>query len=491
MFLLFYISLLFTIAFSKAHFESDFNEWHHRNYRDHKLEASIPEVHQLDNGSLPLEKRTELWNQLAQFYHDPQRENSLRAVAEKQKGVYLKPTLKHSPTIQQNIHNFVIVTYMTLPVDGSYHNWLCYMELHDYKAIVVYDTRADDTGLDLLVNSTRNYASRIVLVPYPRSLFWTEVARKSNPMLESFRRKQRPYLSYLPIHKMFGSITKLVPILDFLQLGYNVINMDFDIAFIRDFIPYIFDVQSPADLIFSAERRDCEDRGASKAQGLRTEPNGGFLVWHSTNKTVELARKAIAHMVNTQWFSCQGGLLSAVDSDGFLSTTCRVAAEQRPAAPSEGDINRASVCFLPEDVFQNGLLTFTCSRWPTDSIDTLLKAKNLSDLTLEPTSGLEYIHRLNMYADVLTNVTDRNGVIYDGRLVPFFIHANFNYNIKSIVFEDYGSYLVNQTANGVVCKDINFKKLAQRLSNGYSWEALYSAAKLHDDYLQLLATQGH
>lgn len=452
------------------------NRYHHKNHnRNNELEAAIPDVIKLHNASYPIENRTLLWKELAHYYLDPHRESDLRVVCDKQQGVYVH---SHPATVKANISNTIVVAYMI--VNGLsdelkilFSNWLCYLKKLDYKALLIYDT-ADDDSYDQIVNMTRGFETMIELFPYPRSLFWSQMARKTNELLGRINHRKRPYLGYTITTSQFGYITKLTPILELMTLGYDVIYTDLDIAFLRDPVPYIFSSSAPADLIFSVERRSCDYYSGSFNQGIRTEPNGGYLIWRSTQQSIAVALAAIEHMLGDQAFNDQWSLNAVLPSMGFYSNSCRGVDEHVPVDPAPRVIStKASVCFLPEELFQNGKMSFFCVKDNANRIGTMLQ----TNTTKGDVSRLDYIYRLGMFTAELTDVTDAGGTQYDGRFVPYFIHANYNYAAKVAIFREYGVLIADETHQGAMCKAIDYPRLMRILvKDGDSWDTLYGLA---------------
>eukprot|EP00975_Prorocentrum_lima_P016787 3556879-Prorocentrum_lima.AAC.1 len=63
---------------------------------------------------------------------------------------------------------------------------------------------------------------------YPEALFWRTVSLKKTPVVHG--RGRGEYNADFPHFLSYGALVMLVPVLEALQLGYNVIYMDVDVA---------------------------------------------------------------------------------------------------------------------------------------------------------------------------------------------------------------------------------------------------------------------
>lgn len=113
----------------------------------------------------------------------------------------------------------------------------------------------------------------IRLMEYPYELFWRIVAQKNNG------RFSIDYAGTHPTFKHFGFLVMLVPILEALELGYDVAYFDVDTAILRDPFPYL--TEGIADINVSPEMRTCIypsiPDNKEKVKWTEMEPNTGKL----------------------------------------------------------------------------------------------------------------------------------------------------------------------------------------------------------------------
>jgi hypothetical protein len=93
----------------------------------------------------------------------------------------------------------------------------------------------------------------IKFMDYPYELFWQNIARKTSPIKSHGGTVD--YSGHLPSYKHFGFLVTLIPILEALLAGFNVIYFDIDIALVQDPLPFM--ISGSADFIVSPEMRSC------------------------------------------------------------------------------------------------------------------------------------------------------------------------------------------------------------------------------------------
>ena len=116
------------------------------------------------------------------------------------------------------------------------------------------------------------------------------------------------YNSPVPRVVAHGRFLKLFPIMELLQLGYNVINYDADIALLRDPIPYFAYMKHdpPLDFVSTIESTNCKpDLPLSE----KTEPNSGSMFIRASPQGEILLRAWILNIIKWNYFSDQAGFI--------------------------------------------------------------------------------------------------------------------------------------------------------------------------------------
>lgn len=197
---------------------------------------------------------------LIEKYRNPERPDRMAKVFSQAAGVYKN---KQSRLSNSRLQNTVLINV----VESSGHRWnptgqdkykqlihnhLCFGALHELET-VVYIIDDNSTRFDAEARELKTVNPYIHTVDYPYELFWSLVAKKTSEV-----RHQSGNVDYggsMPSFKHFGFLVMLVPLLEALQAGYNVIYFDVDIALIKDPLPHM--VYGSADIAVSIEKRTC------------------------------------------------------------------------------------------------------------------------------------------------------------------------------------------------------------------------------------------
>lgn len=210
---------------------------------------------------------------------DPRRWDRVEKTLLSASGVYnySHPLQKKRPEIQKSV---MIVVLEFGKRDESYHykvymkNFICYVRHYRYKLIVyvalhiIADAAAEVRELE---------GMGVMVIDYPDELFWELHATKESGIIRG--RGHADYDRQYPAFKAYGAIVMLVPVLEVLLHGYNVLFMDVDIAFLHDPVPYM--TQGTANIALSLETRHClEFYSTSYPQNFdwfAIEPNTGLM----------------------------------------------------------------------------------------------------------------------------------------------------------------------------------------------------------------------
>jgi Nucleotide-diphospho-sugar transferase len=203
-----------------------------------------------------LDAMKERWTLKAAATRDAFRRQQVIKKLKRASGVYAGNKRK-----MQDLDQTVILNVVSYSGDdhSSYkqhlQNWFCYMRHWKYKPVVYTVSQYNSTSAEIAYEdeTLNSWCPSCEIISYPNSLFWGLVAAKKRPM-----RRGSMYGDYegnVPSFKHFGALVMLVPILEVIELGYNVLFFDIDVTLLRDPVPYM--LRSTADISVSPESRDC------------------------------------------------------------------------------------------------------------------------------------------------------------------------------------------------------------------------------------------
>ena len=199
---------------------------------------------------------------------------SVKDIIHEYAGVYMNQTI----ISKYNLYNVVLVGVISISDDNTFdvykqilQNWLCYTSHYGYKLLVYYiyennggvntnerklNSTIDNNRLhgaefsdkrsmkqvviiENLLNEFRSYNPNALFVKYPNKLFWKLLSKKTRWMGNIGDRGYVDFRGDKITFSHFGALVMLVPLLEILELGYDVIYMDTDIALVKDPIPFI------------------------------------------------------------------------------------------------------------------------------------------------------------------------------------------------------------------------------------------------------------
>jgi Nucleotide-diphospho-sugar transferase len=257
-----------------------------------------------------------------------------------------------------------------------FRNFLCFAQFYDID-LVVYILHHNLPDVEHEVASLKRLGVKVLT--YPDELFWTLVSQKTSKVMAG--KTFADYSGDVPSFKSHGALAMLVPQLEALQLGYDVIYFDVDIGLVQDPVPYI--TRGDADFVVSIEQRACpEEYPTSRKfhtdwEGM--EPNTGTMMVRATEQGIAMYRNWLKRIVKTNVMNDQivfdrdhRKVQVDVDDRGrwsysetnFTSTftpNCNWD-YQNKTPTARATPHAATYCFLSEMMFQNGMISFQCSR---------------------------------------------------------------------------------------------------------------------------------
>lgn len=317
------------------------------------------------------------WRTLSEQYKDTQRQARITPTLHSVKGVYTH-SVDFDSSVNGKLENSVMLTVLEVsdtfnPLDKYYQylfNFLCYCKRFSYKPLL-YIVARNETTIAQNRRYFKEFYPHVEVVDFPHELFWRMLQTKSTPIFAG--RGRAGYDALFPTFEHFGGLLKMIPLLEVLQLGFNAILFDVDVAFLEDPVPYI--LHGDADFVATPEIRDCLALSLLQDphwEGI--EPNTGTVFVRSTPGTINRITDAVKLQIVTNERSEQRALFfKNVDNvtwtkscdpafDGFphyLREQMGVSAETR-VAQREGYAMK--YCFLSEFTFHNGVMELACAK---------------------------------------------------------------------------------------------------------------------------------
>lgn len=330
-----------------------------------------PNTHTASSSSdnrTPLQR---LFDERAHQSTDPHRTRLTKSILRKAAGVYREPRYNWRSLHLDRTALITLVAANT-PLNAHYsiflQNFLCFAEHHHLKPLVYLMQHNN--------SNARNEAEHIrarggYAHTYPDSLFWKTVATKWTPL-----RPGNGYGLYdadIPDFASYGSIVMLIPVLEALLLGYDVIFLDVDVALLHDPVPFL--MRGSADMTMSMEPRGCQDYYSSEYPDFfdweRMEPNTGVMRVRASISGISLYIRFLEHIVEMNILNDQRAFIPRIISaqyDGSCHGSRYVSAadpgsERRPlpAVSFNTSASLGTFCFVDELLIQNGLIGVTCS----------------------------------------------------------------------------------------------------------------------------------
>ena len=250
-----------------------------------------------------------------------------------------------------------------------FRNFLCFTK-HFGIDLIVYILHHHLPDVAKEIRSLEELGVRVLT--YPDERFWNTIYQKKN--LIKFGPRFADYDSEIPNFQSHGALVMVVPQLEVLELGYNVIYFDVDIGLVQDPVPFI--TRGDADFTVSIEQRDCPDTYPSTSRmdtnWGTVEPNTGVMHVRATPQGVAMYRKWLYDIVTTNLRNDQMTFhrderptqaeKSYYNTNITSTFTPSCNWDHKNYTPSVRATSSAGTfCFLPEMLFQNGMNAFQCS----------------------------------------------------------------------------------------------------------------------------------
>eukprot|EP01038_Epipyxis_sp_PR26KG_P004990 gene4990-6975_t len=284
-------------------------------------------------------------------------EEVLRAAA----GVYHNKTQATFLGIDKS----VMITTISSHDPGTVHyavylrNLLCFMHHHRLDLIVYVLHPKND---DYLVQHLRRLG--VSVISFPEQLFWQLISRKTSPI--KVGKNHADYKGVFPSFSSFGSLVMLVPVLEVLQLGYNVFYLDLDIGILIDPIPYM--IKGNADFVSSIEIRGCPEffttSHPEKTNWERIEPNTGLMYVRATVGGIKLFKMFLENIIDNNAVNDQRVFDRSKFNARFDPSCYNYSLPPKKMTINSGDSHSPTYCFLPEILFQNGMVGIRCPAKP-------------------------------------------------------------------------------------------------------------------------------
>lgn len=294
---------------------------------------------------------------LAQSSHEAHRPNTLKKVLGQAAGIYADKSKIKSPRLENTVLVNVVESNSKLDPEAvaryreQLFNHLCYTRTLGLVT-VVYLIKENQAQFERDSKDLLAVDENLKILEYPYELFWRNIARKKQDA--KFGGGRVDYEGNIPSYGHFGFLVTLIPILEALLNGFNVMYFDVDIAFVRDPLPNM--LTGEADFIVSPEMRSCvypslyENR--QKLDYNNYESNTGTMHVRSNARTIKLFQNWIDEIVKENANNDQKALHFKLWG-AKQSYDCNDHAQRSlPPLPVISDPNVPRFCFLNELLFQ-------------------------------------------------------------------------------------------------------------------------------------------
>jgi Nucleotide-diphospho-sugar transferase len=368
--------------------------------------------------------------------HNATRDSHVLATLQAASGVYNDKERGRESKLEKTVFITVIAYNAN---ESIYHykvyfrNFLCFAR-HYGIDLIVYILHHHLADVESEVQSLERLGVKVLT--YPDELFWTLVAEKTTQI--SWGKKHANFDSTVPSFQSYGALIMLIPQLEILLLGFNVIYFDVDIGLVQDPVPYV--TRGDADFTVSIEQRACPEFYPSSRKMAenweQVEPNTGVMHVRATTQGIAMYRKWLHRIVMTNVKNDQivfdrdqrevqqdlvnGELVySELNFTSTFTPKCNWDYKNTSATVRATPI-AGTYCFLSEMMFQNGLNSFFCSLKQAFRDDWYVEmVKQVEEVEIERGKSKSYL--------------------------PVLVHANYC-NGKSHELEVRGLWLYNDVA---------------------------------------------
>ena len=309
-------------------------------------------------------ENADLYKRLALEARNDSRMAQVRETLSQAAGVY-KNKAKGK---RMGLEKTVFIAVIAYPTGAHFYkvyfrNFLCYIH-HFGIDLVVYVLHHGLVSPYEEMRSLEELGVRTL--PYPDELFWKLVSNKQLPLFKGALHAR--YNGTRPSFQEFGALPMLVPSLEVLEAGYNLIYFDVDIAFVHDPVPHL--IRGDADFVSSIESRMCKEEYyaavPTKIDWERIEPNTGIMHLRATPQGVQFVTTWLERIVDSNFVNDQRALTRREHNATYVSNCLPPETESEGlgtnmSVPSQRkDPSAPTYCFLSDIYFQNGMVGLTC-----------------------------------------------------------------------------------------------------------------------------------
>lgn len=384
------------------------------------------------------------WNNLANTTYDPNRSSYIHSVFNKAVGVYdiFSENIHANQTkLKNTILTLVIESYDPTDTKEKYRHYLfnliCYLRHFRLKA-VLYIISSDDILFDHNRKELESFYHGIYVLSYPYHRFWSIIAGKdSNTIWNGAGRGA--YKGTLPSFRQFGALPMFIPMLEILDMGFNVIYFDLDIALLDDPIPYL--LKGDANIVIAQEIRSCIFPSfLYNMNWMQIEPNTGTMFLESTPRIIQFFNDFLKRIVYGNWMNDQKHFFEN-EKDAIWTRSCdenfdhsieMISNQQQQHQDYRNQNNYSSsstmnnnsnaqykYCFLSEFFFRNGYMDRECAQGRRNNVK-----ESHYDLSLAAMSQ-PFKLRYNNNLDQLNEKTITNLVNHSYFPYPILLHVNY------------------------------------------------------------------
>ena len=215
-------------------------------------------------------------------------------------GVYNNKARGLAAGLSKTVFMTVIAFHSNQKSIGHYkiyfRNFVCFAKHYDID-LIAYILQHNLPDVEAEITSMEQLGLRVLT--YPDELFWNIVLQKKSKVMEG--KAFADYKGDIPSFVGYGALAMLVPQLEALMFGYNVIYFDVDIGLVLDPVPYI--MRGDADFVVSIEQRFCpEDYPTSRRwtqDWENMEPNTGVMLVRATPQGISMYQHWLKRIVKT------------------------------------------------------------------------------------------------------------------------------------------------------------------------------------------------
>lgn len=454
------------------------NNKHGGGHHGHKQqqEHTGPKEYKDMNPDERIQHMHAIWVRLANETYDPTRSEVLRRLLAPHAGIYND---KSKATASEELKRTILIHVVSISDDlGSesryYHmlsNWFCYAQQYGYSPVTYYVPNSN-----ISINQPPRALLQIGikrenLISYPLHLFWRILSTKTSNIVGN----QASYEGELPSFTNHGAIVMLIPLLEALLLGFNVMYFDLDTLMVHDPVPFM--MKGNADFTVQLELRNCfypsSEYFATNidiANWEFFEPNTGIFFVRSTAKGVKLFEAWMAEIVKRNIMNDQKALDFKL-LGAKLSFSCN---EQLHYLQNNAtfmrqfknqDKDAPSYCFLNEFLFQNGKIALGCGKGNGGS-----KSEYLEDMYRQGVRNISGVITQQVPPELRDPMHPVPGINS-----PVMLHFNYC-NDKVVEYQEYGGWLSDIVNNKTICRTFEVSKSS--IGGGMDWPAQLQVAMM-------------